>query len=67
MEGNADYGGIVQQSQQHGTLWVKAVEWGLGTRGLRMVSAYWVGIPVEVTEAGVVPRYIGAAIGAPFI
>ena len=28
---------------------VKGVEWGLDTRGLRMVVAFWTGIPVEVT------------------
>ena len=30
-EGNADYGGIVQPSQQHAAPCVKGVEWGLGT------------------------------------
>ena len=33
--GNANYGGIVQPSQQHVGTFVKVVEWGLGTRGLR--------------------------------
>ena len=45
----------------------KRVEWGLGTRGLRMVVAIWAGIPVEVTqETDVLPRYTRAAIGTPF-
>ena len=39
----------------------------VGTRGLRIVAAFWVGIPVEVTqEAGVVPRCRRATIGTPF-
>ena len=46
---------------------VKRVEWGFGTRGLRIVAALWAGIPVGVTpEAGVVLRCRGAAIGTPF-
>ena len=36
VEGNADYGRIVQPSQKHVAQCVKVVEWGLGTRGLRM-------------------------------
>ena len=53
-EGNVDYGGMVQPSQQHVARCVKGVEWGLGTRGLRILAAFWAGIPVEVTqEAGV--------------
>ena len=57
-EGNADYGGLVQPSQQHlHHVYIKGVQWGLGTRGLGMVASFWVGIPVEVTqEAGVIPR-----------
>ena len=39
-EGNTDYGGIVQHSQQHVASFVKGIEWGLGTRGLRMVAAF---------------------------
>ena len=39
-EGIADYGGMVQPSQQHVALCVKRVEWGLGTRSLRMVAAF---------------------------
>ena len=31
----ADYGGIVQPSQQHVAPCVKAVEWGSDTRGLK--------------------------------
>ena len=37
-EGNADYGGMVQPSQQHVALCVKRVEWGLVTRGLGIVA-----------------------------
>ena len=66
-ERNVDYGGMVQPSQQHVAPCVKGVEWGLGTRGLRMLAAFWAGIPVEVTqEASLVPRCIRAAIGTPF-
>ena len=58
-EGNADYGGRVQPSQQHVVPCVKVVEWGFGTRGLRMLAAFWAGIPVEDTQdAGVVPRLL---------
>ena len=39
------------------------VEWGLGTKGLRLVAAFWVGIPVEVTQEAGSRR---AAIGTPF-
>ena len=46
-EGNADYGGMVQPSQQHVAARAKIVEWGFGTRGLRMLAAFWTGIPVE--------------------
>ena len=36
---------------------VKGVEWGLGTRGLRILAAFWPGILVEVIqEASVVQR-----------
>ena len=59
--------GLVQPSQQHVASFVRGVEWGLGMRGLRMVAAFWAGIPVEVTqEAGGVPRCRRAAIGTPF-
>jgi len=44
-EGNADYGGMVQPSQKHLAPCVKGVEWGFGTRGLRMVAAFWAVIP----------------------
>ena len=64
---NADYEGMMKPSQQHVAPCVKMVEWGLGTRGLRMLAAFWAGIPVEVIEeAGVVPRCRRAAIGTPF-
>ena len=57
----------VQQTQQHFAPCVKWVEWGLEVRGLRMVPAFWVGIPVEVTqEAGKVPRCRRAAFRTPF-
>ena len=57
VKGNTDYGGMKQSSQQHVAPCVKGVEWGLGTRGLRMVAPFCAGIPVEVTkEADVVPR-----------
>ena len=39
-EGNADYGGKVQPSQQHVAPCVKVVEWGLDTRSLRMLAAF---------------------------
>ena len=45
---------MLQPSQQHVALCVKGVEWGLGTRGLRMVVAFWAGISVS------------SAIGTPF-
>ena len=45
-ERNADYGGMVQPSQQHVAPCVKVVEYGFGTRGLRMLAAFWAGIPV---------------------
>ena len=46
-ERNADYGGRMQPSKQHIALCVKKVEWGLGTRGLGMVAAFWAGITVS--------------------
>ena len=53
----------MQPSQLHVVPCARGVEWGLGTRGLRMV----VGILVEVTqEAGVVPSCRHAAVGTPF-
>ena len=39
-EGNADYGGMVQPSQQHFAPCVKVVEWGFSTRGLRMLAVF---------------------------
>ena len=57
----------MQPSQQHVAPCVEGVEWGLGTRCLRLVAAFWTGIPVVVTqEAGVVPRRRRAAIGTHF-
>ena len=32
-EENADYGGVVQPSQQHVAPCVRVIEWGFGTRG----------------------------------
>ena len=59
--------GMVQPSQPHVAPCVRAVKWRLGTRGLRMLAAFWAGIKVEVTqEAGVVPPCRRAAIGTPF-
>ena len=55
---------MVQPSQQDVATFVKGVEWELGTRGLRIVSAFWPSVPVEVTnEDGLVPRCRLAAIG----
>ena len=63
-QGNAENGGMVQPSQQHVAPSVKEVEWRLGTRCLRLLAAFWVRIPLKVTQmAGVVPRCIRAAIG----
>ena len=57
-EGNADYGGMVQPSQQYVAPGVEVVEWGFGTEGLRMLAAFSAGIPLEVTrKARVVPRF----------
>ena len=39
-KGNTDYGEMVQLSQQYVAPCVKGVEWTLGTRGLRMVTAF---------------------------
>ena len=38
-EGNADYGGMVQPSQEHVAPCVKVVEWGFGTRGLGLLGS----------------------------
>jgi len=38
---------MMQPSQQHVVPYEKEVEWGFGTRGLRMVAAYWASIPVS--------------------
>ena len=44
------------------------VEWGLGTRGLRMVAAFWAGIPIEITQkAGVILRCRRGVIGTPLV
>ena len=39
--------GMVQLCQQYVTPCVKEVEWGLGTRGLRIVAAFWAVILVS--------------------
>ena len=66
-EENTENEGMVQPIQQYVAACVKGVEWGLGTRGLRMGAELWAGITVEVTEeAGVVPRCRTAAIGTHF-
>ena len=49
-EGDADYGGMVQPNLQHVAPCVKEVVRGLGTRGLRILAAFWAGIPVKVTQ-----------------
>ena len=46
-EGNADYGRMVQPSQQHVAPYVMGLEWGLGMGGLRIVAAFWANIPVS--------------------
>ena len=56
----------MQPTQQNIAPCVKGVEWGLGKRRLRIVAAFWAGIPVEVRqESGIVPRGRRAAIGSP--
>ena len=60
-KGNTDYGGMVQPSQQHIAPCVKEVEWGLGTRGLRMLCCdKWPGwkwpiivVRLEVVQVGI--------------
>ena len=39
-ERNVEYMGIVHPSQQHVAPCVKEIEWGLGTRGFRMLAAF---------------------------
>ena len=46
-EGKADYGGMVQPSQQHVAPCVKVVERGFGTRGLRMLAGFWAGLSIH--------------------
>ena len=64
---------LVQPSQQHVAPYVKGVEWGSDTRGLRMVAAFRTCIlvssayTVEITQqAGVISRRRRAAIRTPF-
>ena len=49
-EGIAEYGGMVQPSQQYLTPCEKRIELGLGTRGLRIVAVFCAGILIEVTQ-----------------
>ena len=48
-EGNAHYGGMVQPvgNMLHHVSCLTRVEWGLNKRGLRIVAAFWAGIPVS--------------------
>ena len=39
-EGNSDYWWMVKPSQQHVAPLLKGVDWGLDTRGLRIVAAF---------------------------
>ena len=56
-EENADYGGMLQPSQQPVALCVKVFDWKFGTKGLGILAAVWADILVEDTqETGVVPR-----------
>ena len=48
-EGNVNYGGKVQPSRQPVAPCVKVVEWEFGTKGLRMLAAFWAGIPIKDT------------------
>ena len=65
--GHADYEGMVLLGQQDVAPCVQVFEWGLCTKGLRMVAGFWAGIPVEITqEAGLILRCRRAAIGSPF-
>ena len=58
----------MQPSQQHFTPCVEGVEWGLDTRGLRMLAVFWAGNAVEVTqEDGIVTCCRRTAIGTPFL
>ena len=57
--------GMVPPSQQHVAPCAKDFEWGLETKGLRIVAAFWAGITVT-QEAGVVPRHIRATIRTSF-
>ena len=62
--GGAVYRGMMQTSQQHVAPCVTGVEWGLGTRGLRMVADNTQSRVKQ--ETGVVPRRRRAAIGTLF-
>ena len=46
----------MQPSQQHVAPCVKVVEWEFGTRGLRLLAAFWAGIPVKVTQVTFMQR-----------
>ena len=47
-EGDADYGEWCNPVSNMSHHMKKGVKWGLGTRGLRIVAAFWTGIPVKV-------------------
>ena len=47
---------MVQPSQQHVSPCVKGVKWGLGTRDLRMVAAFWAGYWVTYRGSTKGPR-----------
>ena len=51
----------LQSSQQHVAPCVNGVECGLGMRGLRMVAAFWAGIP-QYTSASEMDDLIGEVI-----
>ena len=43
------YGGMVRPSQQHVALCLQGVEWGLDTKDLRIVAAFWAALTVSST------------------
>ena len=46
--GGECYGRMVQPTQHYVAPFVKEIEWELGTRSLRIVEAFWAGIPVSI-------------------
>jgi len=67
--GNADYGEMVQPSQQHVAPCVKRDLVGIGHERFENSVSVWACIPVGVTQeaGGVVPPCRRAAIGTPFL